>query len=176
MMKTSCRSLAMLVFSVIQGPPLHAGMPPQSPPCYSIQESKAGGYFVCSLSCAPSVLPWGGKEVAFKEAWLERRRQRNHSWNPFAPRYIPLSGYNLCLTLSKGWEVLWHGPMFVLGGREANRSFGRIGDVVLWETLESASASEYTVFLTDNFKLEKAVKISVTSQRLRRHGYATMAQ
>ena len=165
MAHTSRLSLALLIFAVVQAPFLHAGMPPQSPPCYSIQESKAQGYFVCSLSCAPSLLQWEGKEVAIKEAWLERRRQRNHSWNPFAPRYVPLSGYNLCLKLSKGWDVLWKGPMFVLAGSEQKRAFGRIGEVVLWETLEAASASDYTVYFTENFKLANAVKITVTPQR-----------
>lgn len=158
-------SLALLVFAVVQAPLLHAGMPPQSPPSYSIQESKAQGYFVCSLSCAPGHLQWEGKEVAIKEAWLERRRQRNHSWNPFAPRYIPVSGYNLCLTLSQGWEVLWTGPMFVLGGMEKKSAFAQIGDVVLYARVEAVPASEYAVFFTDNFKLEKTIKITVTPQR-----------
>src|SRR5262249_37291649 len=102
-----------------------------------------------------------------KEAWLERRRERNHSWNPFAARYKTVSGYNLCFNLSTGWDVLWapslNAPFFVLEGE--NCSAGSQGTVVLCVRLASIAPSVYTLYCTDNFKLERAVKITLTPDR-----------
>jgi hypothetical protein len=71
-------------------------------PCYSIQQAKSRGCFICPVFFAPSSLDWKGQQIAIKEAWLERRTERLPSFNPFAPKFKIVSGYHLCFTLSKG--------------------------------------------------------------------------
>lgn len=143
---------------------LNAGDPNQNPPCYSIREAKFRGSYVCSVSFSPSLINWKGKEIAIKEAWIERRLERNSSLNPFAPRYKTVKGYHMCFNLSVGWDVLWDNPtkapLFVFEG--SHKSFGSIGTVVLWEDLENIESSEYTVLCTD---FEKAIRIKVTPDR-----------
>lgn len=130
-------------------------------PCYSIQESKSRGCFVRAVSFSPRVMTWNGKQIAIKESWLEKCTERNRSVNPFAPKYNITSGYNLCFTLSEGWDVLWgtadKSPFFILEGN--GRSFGERVRVVLWETIDNIDVPEFHILCTDRWKGEKAIKI-----------------
>jgi hypothetical protein len=173
-MKTTLLAIAMATLTLMGSCPLLRAGGNGDCPCYSIQEAKTRGCYVAAVSFSPSSFTWKGKEIVIKEAWLEKQTERNYSLNPFAPKYRIVPGYNLCFTLSKGWDVVWGTaknsqgePMrkayFVLEGN--GRSFAERWSIVLWETLEKADSSELTILCTDNWQLEDAVTIKAVPSR-----------
>jgi hypothetical protein len=158
---------------------IHVSLPPcllagdfAGYPCYSVRESKRRGCFVCPVSFTPNTINWQGKQIELGEAWLERRTERYGPFALFLPLYKTVPGYNLCFTLTRGWEALDAAPrqpFFVLENKRS--SFARIGTVVLYECLENLDRSEYTVLCVDNWKLDNPVTLTgIPALRSQHHG------
>ncbi|MSQ95535.1 MAG: hypothetical protein EXR98_13380 [Gemmataceae bacterium] len=140
--------VALIAFSLVD-----ASEGRRDGPCYTLRESKLRGCFVCSVTFAPSLINWNGKQIAIKEAWIEERFDRG----PFGFKRKTLSGYHLCLNLSQGSDVE-HGFYFEARGVY----FGQIGTVVEYARLETIDATEYTVLCRLGLETERSVRIKVT--------------
>ncbi len=131
------------------------------PPCYTSLESKLRGCYLCAVTFEPNVIAWKGKEIKIKDAWFEQAHERLLIGSKKA------SHYNLCVTLSAGWGVLWDitatPPFFVLEG--TGSGFGSMGTAVLWRCFDKIESEEFNVLLTDNWKFDGAVKIKVKATK-----------
>jgi hypothetical protein len=149
-------ALVLVAFAACPNPGL--AQSDKYPPCYTIRESKLRGCYLYSVTFEPSVIVWKGKEIRIKEAWFEHAHERLLIGSRKA------SGYNLCVNLSTGWDVLWdltgNPPWFALEGQNG-RGFGAMGTCVLWETFDKIESKEFNVLLTNNWQFANAVKIKV---------------
>ena len=95
---------------------LSMGSPFLNRPSYTIASSKARGAFVEAVTIEPGLsVDWHGRRIAIKEAWLERQTEFEYVVEiiPFCweyRRYRKVAGYNLCLNLADGWDVVWEHP------------------------------------------------------------------
>jgi hypothetical protein len=118
-----------------------ASAEPRFCPSYSIHEAKRHGCYVCTIAFRPKSIRWNGEEViVVKEAWIERKRERvGYSWL-LVPTYRIADGYNLCVTLSKGWDIAWnlHGSPLQLRVEAEGISHpgGMMGNAIMWWDIE----------------------------------------
>lgn len=135
-------------------------------PAYTIAGSKARGAFVEAVAIEPRSFDWRGQQIAINEVWLEQQTELVCVIEiiPFLceyRHYRKVAGYNLCLNLAEGWEVMWTSPssFFVVPGKGS--SFSQIGRVVISERLKTLTECPTTVLLTDNWKLVGSRELAV---------------
>jgi hypothetical protein len=139
--------LVMVAFALVglSQTPLLANDPTMHP-CPSIRTSKFWGRYICSASVTPSMIEWKGKRIAIREAWIEKNLFRKPSVNPFATSQ---NGYNLCITLSEGWDVLSDGdhPVFFRLKEDERHysSFSQVGTLVMYAWVKDLDQAEYHV-------------------------------
>lgn len=146
-----------------------ANKPSANHPSYTIAESKARGAFIEAVSLTPAAIDWKGRRISVKEAWLEQQTElvRVYVFVPFVWErrvYRRAAGYNLCLNLDEGWDVLWGSrpPFFVAEGKQSG--FSTRGTAVLWEQLSGLGQLPTRILVTDNWKLENSQIVVVKRQ------------
>lgn len=168
MKRMSILAASLVTLVLIGSSTLKAGENSQAP-CYSMKEAKSRGCYVCTVVFTPQAIDWKNYQIVIEEAWIERRTERIPTMIPFAHRYKIIPGYNLCFTLSKGWDVLglWdithNHRFFVLEGKRA--AFGPEGTWVLHTFLDSVDTTEFTIICTDNWQLDDAIQIKAIPDR-----------
>src|SRR5262245_31031664 len=127
----------------------------------TMQESTSRGAFIESLDITPKRIPWNGKEVVVKEAWLERSTELVYVYViiPFVleyPHYRKVNGYHLCLNCSGDglWAEPW--PFFVVEGKGhgLSQQSPNYPDTLFCERLDSLSLMPTKILLTDDWNLK----------------------
>jgi hypothetical protein len=153
--------IGLILIAFVSFPTFSPAQSFKYPPCYTIRESKLRGCYLYGVTFEPNVIAWKGKEIKIKEAWFEQAHERLLIGSKRA------SHYNLCVTLSAGWDVLRDitatPPFFVVEG--TGKGFGMMGSAVLWERFDRIESEEFNVLLTDNWKFDGAIKIKLKATK-----------